>query len=210
MVKDLILAVDLLNAEKAVEIAERVAGSIDYIKVNYPLVLSSGIGVVKDLSRIKPVIADFKIADIPYTATLISEIAFSYEAKAVIAHGFCGIDVLRAVLNVSRNYGGEVYVVTELSNPGAAEFMSANSEKIAVIAEKLGCHGLIAPATRIERLRRIREVSNLKIYSPGIGFQGGSFEALEYVDGIIVGRSIYLAESPEKAAEDFRRKLDGV
>uniref|UniRef100_A0A7C3M9I0 Orotidine 5'-phosphate decarboxylase n=1 Tax=Archaeoglobus fulgidus TaxID=2234 RepID=A0A7C3M9I0_ARCFL len=206
--KQLILALDVLNEEKALELAERVKEYVDRIKVNYPLVLSAGIGVMRKLSKIKPVIADFKIADIPYTSSLIAKIAFENSAESVIAHGFAGSDTLKEICRVAEEYGGKVYVVTELSNPGGEEFMSAVSLKIVEKAREAGCSGLIAPSTRIERLREIRKAArDMEILCPGIGAQKGSFEALRYADGIIVGRGIYESRNPAEEARKFRELL---
>ncbi|MEM1576289.1 MAG: orotidine-5'-phosphate decarboxylase [Archaeoglobaceae archaeon] len=203
--KELILALDVEERRIALKIAEELCDLVDRFKVNYPLVLSSGIRIISELSEIKPVIADLKIADVPHISAKIAEIAFRNDAKAVIAHGFAGSDSLKAVLSVAKRFGGELYVVTELSSPGGEEFMSKFSLEIVKKAKEIGCQGLIAPATRIERLKEIKEVaSEMKILCPGIGAQGGSLEALRFADGIIVGRSIYEAENPRKEAKKLR------
>ncbi|MDI9610791.1 MAG: orotidine-5'-phosphate decarboxylase [Archaeoglobales archaeon] len=203
--KELILALDVEERRIAFKIAEELGDLVDRFKVNYPLILSSGIGVISELSEIKPVIADLKIADVPHISAKIAEIAFRNDAKAVIAHGFAGSDSLKAVFNVAKRFGGELYVVTELSSPGGEEFMNKFSLEIVKKAKEIGCQGLIAPATRIERLREIKEVAGeMKILCPGVGAQGGSLEALRFADGIIVGRSIYEAENPRKEAKKLR------
>lgn len=203
--KELILALDVEDRRVALKIAENLADLVDKFKVNYPLVLSAGIGIISEIAEIRPVIADLKIADVPHISAKIAEIAFRNDARAVIVHGFTGSDSIKAVLNVSQRFEGEVYVVTELTSEGATEFMEKFSLEIAKRARDLGCHGLIAPATRIERLREIREVAgNMKILCPGIGAQGGNLEALKFAEGIIVGRSIYLADSPREAARSLR------
>jgi orotidine-5'-phosphate decarboxylase len=57
----------------------------------------------------------------------------------------------------------------------------------------------------VAQLREI--VGNLKIFSPGVGAQGGDLEAVkDLVDGIIVGRSIYGAADPAGAAKEFSRR----
>ncbi len=207
--KELVLALDVLDKNLALEVAKKVADYVDRIKVNYPLTLSAGIEVIGNLAEIKPVIADFKVADIPYTSSLIAEIVFKAGAESIIVHGFVGSDTVRAVLGVAEKYSGKVYVVTELSSPGGEEFMAAHSLKITEMAKNLGCHGLIAPATRIDKLAKIREVAGkLEILCPGIGAQKGSLEAIKYCDGIIVGRSIYASDDVRKAAEEFRRVLN--
>ncbi len=105
--KQLILALDILQAEKALEVARSVEKYIDRIKVNYPLVLSAGVAIIRQLSKIKPVIADFKIADIPYTSALIAKIAFENDAESVIVHGFVGSDTLREVCRVAEGAWGK-------------------------------------------------------------------------------------------------------
>ncbi len=206
----LILALDVTDAEKALEIAGKVSEHVDMIKVNYPLVLSAGIDIVAKLADLKPVIADFKIADIPYTSSLIADIAFKNGASAVIAHGFTGSDTLKAILDVASKYDGEVYVVTELSSEGGREFLTSVSNKIAELAKELGCHGIIAPATRTERVAELRRiVGDLKVITPGVGVQGGKVEDVikAGADYIIVGRSIYNAEDPGQAAKEFKEKI---
>ncbi len=209
--KKLVLALDVMDAERAVNLAKEVSDLIDAIKVNYPLVLSAGVEIIERLAEIRPVIADFKIADIPYTSSLIARIAFEKGTSAVIVHGFTGSDTVRAVVEVAEEHEGKVYVVTELSSPGGEEFMSRVSLKIVEMARRLGCHGLIAPSTRIDRLAEIRRAANnMEILCPGIGAQGGSVEALKYADGIIVGRGIYAADDPRKEAKRYRNMIENV
>ncbi|AEA46931.1 orotidine-5'-phosphate decarboxylase [Archaeoglobus veneficus] len=191
-----------LDTTNALNIAREIREYVDAFKVNYPLVLSEGISVVKELSSYGPVIADFKIADVPHISAMIAEIAFENGAKAVITHGFTGSDSVKAVLDVASRYNGEVYVVTELSSAGGQEFMTGVAERIVEMARNLGCHGLIAPATRPERIRKLRELAgNMQILSPGVGAQGGkAAEAIRAgADFVIVGRSIYEGNAVENA-----------
>jgi len=70
-----------------------------------------------------------------------------------------------------------------------------------------GADGIIAPATRPDRVKVLRGiVGTKKILSPGIGAQGGDADAVaSLVDGIIVGRSIYEAPDPAAAAKGYAR-----
>jgi orotidine-5'-phosphate decarboxylase len=74
-----------------------------------------------------------------------------------------------------------------------------------------GADGIIAPATRPERVKVLRRIiGNRKILSPGVGAQGGDVAAVaKIVDGIIVGRAIYEAEDPAAAAESFAKVRTG-
>ena len=205
---ELVLALDVLDVDRALKVAREVSEYISAIKVNYPLVLNAGIGIIEELREIRPVIADFKVADIPYTSSLIAKIAFDNGAKAIIVHGFAGKETVKAVLDVAKAYEGEVYVVTELTS--SEEFFKDVSDRIAKMARDLGCHGIIAPGNRPERVRELRKiVGELKILCPGIGVQGGDAKAVidAGADAIIVGRSIYDAEDPKKVAEEISRLL---
>jgi orotidine-5'-phosphate decarboxylase len=206
---ELILSLDVLDRQRAYAIAEATAPFIDAIKVGYPLVLATGLSIAKDLADLGlPLIADFKVADIPNTNRLICEAVFAAGFDAVIAHGFVGADAARTCVEVAHNHGGEAYIVAEMSHPGATEFFHGGvAERIAALAVTSGADGIIAPATRPDRISELRGiVGNRKIYSPGVGAQGGDPDVVaRLVDGIIVGRSIYEAEDPAAAAERFSR-----
>ncbi len=181
-----------LDCDNAIEVAEKISEFVYAFKVNYPLVLKKGIDVIEKICG--DVIADFKIADVPHISSRIAEIAFEAGAKAVIAHAFVGSDTLRSVVNIAERYGGDVYAVCELSSEGGKEFMMPVAEKLAEVAVKAGCSGIVAPATRVERISALRKiVKDLKIISPGVGAQGGkAIDAIKAgADYVIVGRSIY-------------------
>ena len=90
----LILALDVTDRDMAISISKETLDHIDAIKVGYPLVLGAGSGIIRELTNFAPVIADFKVADIPNTDRLICSKAFESGASAVIVHGFTGRDSL--------------------------------------------------------------------------------------------------------------------
>lgn len=200
----LILALDVTDREKALEIAEAVKDNIDAVKINYPLVLSCGPDMIDSITRWIPVICDFKIADIPNTCRLIAENAFHRGASGVIAHAFSGEDSLGAIMKVADEHNGLVFSVVELSSPGAVESYAGVTDRLIDISIRAGISGFIAPGTRPDRIRHIREKAGQEsvILCPGIGAQGGNGKtALESgANYIIVGRSIYNSEKPGDAA----------
>jgi orotidine-5'-phosphate decarboxylase len=209
---DLILALDVTGKKKALAIADACAPHINAIKLGYPLILASGLPIVRELGETDlPLIADFKVADIPNTNQLIVEQVFDAGFSSIICHGFTGADSVQACVDVAADYGGACFVVTEMSHPGATAFFHGGiAEKIAALAMECGADGIIAPATRPERVKILRGIiGNRKILSPGVGAQGGSAEAVAgLVDGIIVGRSIYETEDPGAAAASFAALLN--
>lgn len=207
----LILALDVTDRAKAISISKDVAEYADAIKIGYPLVLGAGIEIIGTLSKFAPIIADFKIADIPNTNRLICARAFGAGAGAVIVHAFTGRDSLSECVKTGREYNGDIYVVTEMSHPGAVDFMQAKALELAHLAVESGASGVVAPATRPERVKEIRSVvGELTIISPGVGAQGGS--AAEAVragaDYVIVGRSIYNSKNPAVEAEKIAKEIE--
>jgi orotidine-5'-phosphate decarboxylase len=206
----LILALDVTDRNEALSIAEKLGGTVDAIKVNYPLVLGAGLGIIKDIKKYANVIADFKVADIPNTNSLICRETFEAGADAIICQGFVGHDSVKACVDVAKKYGRDTYVVTEMSHPGALDFLQGHAFELIDLAYRAGATGIIAPATRPERLVDIRcRAGDMKILAPGVGAQGGDAKkAIEAgADFVIVGRSIYNAEDPYKAALDFIEQL---
>jgi orotidine-5'-phosphate decarboxylase len=206
----LIIALDVTNKEEAISIASKLGSVTDAIKVNYPLVLACGLDIIGELKQYANVIADFKVADIPNTNTLICEETFKAGADAIICQGFVGSDSVRACVDVAKKYHKETFVVTEMSHPGALDFLQPKAFDLVDIAVKSGASGIIAPATRPERLREIKQRANaLKILSPGVGAQGGDAKAAidAGADFIIVGRSVYNAKNPYDAAIDVIEQI---
>ena len=204
---DLILALDVMEKKKALSIAHACAPHIDAIKLGYPLILSTGLSIVRTIeAEDLPLIADFKVADIPNTNHLIAEQVFDAGFSSIICHGFTGKDSVRACVDTAADYGGACFVVAEMSHPGATQFFhGGTAETIAEMAMECGADGIIAPATRPDRVELLRAiVGKRKILSPGVGAQGGEAAAVaKFADGIIIGRAIYEADDPAAAAASF-------
>jgi len=203
----LILALDVVDFERAALIAQSVAKYVDAIKVHWPIILTRGLGGIRGLSRLAPVIADLKLSDIPYTNRVASEMVFSSGASGIICQGFVGDDSVKGCMEA----GGDVFVLVEMSHPGSKRFLSGHSEEIASMARDLGVAGIVAPGNRPERLRRYRQIvgQSLKILSPGIGAQGGSpgDAVAAGADFEIVGRAIYRSADPADAAKGITEAI---
>lgn len=200
-----ILALDVTTREDALRVVKAVRDHVDAIKINWPLILGAGPEIITELSAVKAVICDMKIADIPNTNRLIVEQAMARGASAVICHGFTGDDSAKACVDAA---GGQVYVVTEMSHPGGRQFTAPLADRLASLAKTVGARGIVAPATRPERIADLRRIiGDLEVISPGVGAQGGkASDALNAgADYIIVGRAIYEAPDPGEAA----RRLAG-
>jgi len=205
---NIILAMDLMDLKEAEIVCESINEYIDTIKIGYPLTLAEGlstIGFFKDNFGYK-VICDYKVADIPATNEKIADQTFDAGADAIICHGFVGADSVDACKISAEEHGKEVFLLTEMSHPGAIKFLQPNADEIARMGVEMGITNYVAPSTRPERLSEIRDIVGKDAFmiSPGVGTQGGDpKETLKYSNGLIIGRSIYNAEDPEKATKDI-------
>jgi RecA/RadA recombinase len=78
-------------------------------------------------------------------------------AGGIIAQAFPGKDSLQACVKSAAAYEADLFVVTEMSHPGAELFMAPLAEKMARMAAEVGAAGVVAPATRPERIKQIAE-----------------------------------------------------
>ena len=205
---NIILAMDLMDLYEAERVCESINEYIDTIKIGYPLTLAEGlstIGFFKDNFDYK-VICDYKVADIPATNEKIANQTFNAGADAIICHGFVGPDSVEACKISAEEHGTDVFLLTEMSHPGAVKFLQKDADEIARMGVKMGIDNYVAPSTRLDRLSQIREIVGKEafIISPGVGTQGGDpKETLRYSNALIIGRSIYNAEDPQKATKDI-------
>ena len=205
----IVAAIDATDVARARSLTHALVGHVDAVKVNWPLVLAAGPGILRDFSSFGYVLADFKIADIPNTNRLIVEQAVALGASGVICHAFAGEDSVRACVEAAK--GAEVFVVTELSHPGGQEFTAKHAEEFARLAVRAGAAGIIAPATRPERVKVLRGVvGDRLILAPGVGAQGGKpADAIRAgADAVIVGRALYEAPDPAAAADAIAREIE--
>ena len=200
----LILALDVTSRKDALSLAKSLKDYFDAIKIGYPLILSAGLDIVHEISAIAPVIADLKIADIPNTSRLICEAALGAGAESIIAHAFTGRDSLQACADCAKKYNAELFVVAEMSHPGAEQFMAPLAAKLAELAVEVNAAGVVAPATRPDSTKLIRSIiGDRLIISPGVGAQGGSASAAlaAGADFLIIGRSITKSNDPAASAK---------
>ena len=204
----IILALDVEEKNKAYEILDQTTEYLDTIKIGYPITLALGPSIITSMKEEYDVkiIADFKVADIDATNEKIVKTTLNYGADAIIVHGFTGEDSVLACKNMAEKLDKEIFLLTEMSHPGADKFLKPVSLGIAQMGVDLGIKNYVAPATKIDRLKKIREVvgKDSFIISPGVGFQGGNAkDTLQYSNAAIVGRSIYNASNPKKALEEI-------
>lgn len=209
----LILAIDDLNIKRAVEVLGRVCNYIDGVKIGIPFLIKNNIKDLKNLKNLckeKLWIADLKLADIGYTMIRSTNVVSDF-FNAVIAHSFVGINgALDMLSKYCKEKGLKLILVATMSHGGAKELYDIALLNIRDFIEKLRPWGLVAPATRLETIRFLREIVGLKIkiISPGIGPQGAlPGDALcAGSDYEIVGRLITHSRTPLDTVKELVMK----
>lgn len=205
------LALDVPDRRAAFRLLDRVSAEIDVIKFNYPLVLKEGLEIITGVRKAydKPILADFKIADVPITNNRIISLCREAGADGVMVQGFIGIDAIQSAIEAAGEM--KVFVVTQLTNPGGLDFTGRFTEEFAEMARMLGAAGVQAPGNRPQVVRKVREIvgEELMIACCGIGAQGGKFGGAIAAGGDfeIIGRAIYQAPDPARAAAEIRTAI---
>lgn len=211
----IIVALDMEDIHFATQLAEELSGARGNfaIKIGRPLEMQGGKDVISKIKNVSsiPIIYDGKIADIPYISAKIAAIAYSAGADAIIMHSIVGKDVIKEVMNLNK---GDVIVVIEMTHQGAVEYFEPISEKLVRDATELKVDGVVLPATRPERVKRFTRIisanaSDMYVISPGIKTQGAEpgDAIINGADYEVIGRAIYGAKEPKKAAEELYRRI---
>lgn len=170
-----------------------------------------------------PCIIDDKTNDIDEINRSIAEAYFGMGFDGIIVNPFAGWKGgLEPVFKLAHDNGKGVIVLVYMSHPGAAEsygqlVLNGHNNRprpqFQLFAEKAGlwkAEGVVVGATRPEIVRKVKSKlrDGVRIYSPGIGTQGGDIpSALRAgTDFFIIGRSITTASDPEKAVQNYARQ----
>lgn len=212
--------------KKATEILGQVSNYVCAVKINRQLVLSLGLhegvdSMVKLAHELSlPTIMDAKLNDVGHTNEFMMRSYIDAGFDGVIASPVAGWEGgLDSVFELARSRRAGVILLVYMSNPGAESLYSLKTvptngapelvfELFAQMAAQRKANGVIVGATKPDIITRVRGLvgSNMPIFSPGVGAQGGDARKAITAgsDYLIVGRSIYAASDPGDAAKRFR------
>jgi orotidine-5'-phosphate decarboxylase len=225
----LIVALDAASAEQAREIVDRLGDAVAFYKVGAELFTVAGPSVVRELiERDKKVFLDLKFHDIPNTVAGAVRSAASLGVSLLTVHASGGSRVLRAAAEAAAESEAKptVLAVTVLTSMGTSELgelgVPGNVEKqvlrLAMLAIRAGCGGLVASAQEGASLRK-ELGAGFTLVTPGIRPDGGdSGDQLRIVtpaqairagaDYLVVGRPITQADDPAEAARTIIRQIE--
>ncbi|ABN69710.1 orotidine-5'-phosphate decarboxylase [Staphylothermus marinus F1] len=166
-------------------------------------------------------IIDFKLADIaPIMINTVNQLV-EMGYNTYIAHAFIGLEGgLFELKDFLSKQNSKLVLVASMSHKGSLDIIDKCLLNILEIIKKLKPWGLVAPATRPDRIIEIKKFlfeNNIqaKIFSPGIGVQGAAPGTAIRVgaDYEIIGRMITLSSNPIKIIEEINkihREIIGV
>lgn len=207
----IILALDLINENDSLNLIRLLCGHLAMIKVGLPLILNTGLQIVRKIKKLCniPIIADFKVMDIPATAVKNAEAAFNFGCDAIVICGASGPTAIADCMKLAKDK--KIFVFLEFTHPdGLITVEMAN--KTAKIAKNLGVFGILAPGTKLERIKELREIigNELIIACCGIGVQGpepgSAIKAGANYE--IIGRIIYEAVDPLQKVIKIKQKIN--
>jgi orotidine-5'-phosphate decarboxylase len=225
----LIVALDVAGEAQARSLVSTLEDSVGFYKVGKELFTACGPAFVRELVKSgKRVFLDLKFHDIPNTVAGAVRSASELGISLLTVHASGGSKMLKAAADAAAQSAARptVLAVTVLTSLGAGELgeigvagsVAEQVERLAGLALKAGCGGLVASAQEARRLRELFG-KEFALVTPGIRPAGGEVgdqaRVVTPADAIqagatylVVGRPITASPDPRKAAEATRDEIE--
>jgi orotidine-5'-phosphate decarboxylase len=223
----ILVALDVSNTERALDLARELAPVVGGFKVGSELFTSAGPQIVRDLRATGSIVfLDLKFHDIPNTVGKAVAAATRLDVQMLTVHTTGGFEMMRAAeesaqqtaLQSGRNaplvLGVTVLTsmdASTLSETGTDPNVGRQVDRLATLAVRAGLRGLVCSPLEIAGLRQVLP-QKVQLVTPGIRAGGEktddqrrTLSAKEALDAgaswLVIGRPLYAAASPRKAAE---------
>jgi orotidine-5'-phosphate decarboxylase len=225
----LIVALDVPHEDKARALVQSLGDSVRFYKVGKELFTAAGPGIVRDLvADGKKVFLDLKFHDIPNTVAGAVHAAASLGVSLLTVHAAGGSRMLKAAAEAAAQSASRptVLAVTVLTSLAAADLaeigvpdeVEVQVLRLAGLALRAGCGGIVASAQEASRLRRSYGAA-FTLVTPGIRPAGAAAADQARVvtpeDAIragatylVVGRPISASDDPAAAARAITAQIN--
>lgn len=229
----IILALDVATADQGLAMARQLATVLGAIKIGSELFTASGPEIVRQMRDLGlSVFLDLKFHDIPNTVAKAVASAVQLDVQMLTIHTGGGSEMMRAAEKSAQDAASKlgskpplvlgVTVLTSMDSNAIAEVgypanVGQQVDRLAKLAVSSGLRGLVCSPLEVVELRRVlpREV---QLVTPGIRPAASVAddqkrtltprEALEAgADWLVIGRPIYGAADPRRAAEQILESL---
>ncbi|KUM99112.1 orotidine 5-phosphate decarboxylase [Streptomyces yokosukanensis] len=216
---EIIVALDYGNGPTAEDLVDRLGDECRFYKVGLELLTAAGPDFVRHLvSRGKEVFLDLKLFEIPNSVAGAVRAAGALGVSMVTVHSMGGTGIMAAAVDAARDFPDlrilALTVVTSMTDEDLADIGVSDSTeeqvlRLARLAGKAGCHGVIASPQDVSALRGTLG-SNALIVTCGVALPGGTpFDharpgtpraALAAgASHVVVGRTVTRAQDPAAA-----------
>jgi len=224
----IIAALDVPDAEAALNLARQLAPVVGAFKIGKELFVSAGPDIVRAIrDEGGAVFLDLKFHDIPNTVARAVAAAAQLDVAMLTIHTSGGRDMMVAAEAAAQKTDNPPLVLgvtvltsmdgSDLHEIGLAEDPAAQVERLAQLATKAGLRGLVCSPREISSLRKVLP-QKVQLVTPGIRPKGSNAddqkrtltpaEAIEAgADWLVIGRPITAADDPRAAAEAVLAEL---
>jgi orotidine-5'-phosphate decarboxylase len=220
----LIAAIDTPTRGEADALVTRLGGVPSWVKIGLELFCAEGPSIVQDYAkRGLSVMLDLKLHDIPETVARATAKVAALGAGLLTVHAGGG----RAMLEAAVKHAGEMRVLAvtvltslddaDLADIGAQGPVGELVKRRAELAQRAGCHGIVASPHEVAAVRGIVP-SEFLIVTPGVRPAGTAAGDQKRVmtpkqartagsDLVVVGRPLRDAQDPAEAARGVVAEL---
>ena len=218
----ILVALDVDQPEKALEIAQELKGIVGGFKVGPRLVMKQGSQLVQKLSGLGPVFVDMKHFDIPSTMTSAIQTSFDSGASLVTVHGMSGLEALTACAQLENRLNQirpfkilSVSVLTswnEKSFPESFKSQSISQHVLDLVSltKKSGLSGIVCSGHELDLFLNdalFKVVPGIRMSQDSTDDQkrilGPQDAIAKKASALVVGRPIVEAKDLKKAALGF-------
>ena len=224
----IIAALDVPDAEAALNLARQLAPTVGVFKIGKELFVSAGPDIVRAIREEGgAVFLDLKFHDIPNTVARAVAAAARLDVAMLTIHASGGRDMMVAAEAAAQEMDNPPLVLgvtvltsmdgNDLSEIGLAENPATQVERLAQLAAGADLRGLVCSPREISTLRKVlpREV---QLVTPGIRPKGSDADDQKRTltpadaitagaDWLVIGRPITAAKNPRAAAEAILKEL---
>jgi orotidine-5'-phosphate decarboxylase len=229
----IILALDVPTADQGLALARQLAPALGAIKIGSELFTASGPEIVKQMRGLGlNVFLDLKFHDIPNTVAKAVASAVQLDVQMLTIHTGGGSEMMRAAEKSAQESAKKlgrntplvlgVTILTSLDSNAISEVgypanVAHQVDRLAKLAVASGLRGLVCSPLEVVELRRILP-REMQLVTPGIrpsdstsDDQKRTLTPKEAIaagaDWLVIGRPIYGAKDPRRAAEQILESL---
>ncbi|NIY79588.1 orotidine-5'-phosphate decarboxylase [Celeribacter sp. HF31] len=223
----LIVALDVPNVMQGLELANRIGDAVSFYKIGLGMLTGGGFALANELKQEqgKKIFLDMKFFDIGATVENAVRGVAQYDMDFLTVHG--DPYVVKAAKEGASGSQTKILAVTILTSLDRADLDGAlikEGEIRDLVQERAGnafaagADGIIASPQEAALIRALPEAADKLIVTPGVRPAGAALgdqkrvatpaQAIQDgVDHIVVGRPIWQAKDPRKAALDIQDEI---